>query len=142
MVAGANGPNTAPVQFRARVDSEGETENATSPHLRMEENNARESLSKRFPAKRNHAPSTESTNHGENGAFATKSVEVVRRPVSASASSPNTAANPARECRANPWLATKNLAPLMDSGTHGLRGPNVPRHVEEVSRRALDLVRK
>lgn len=137
MVAGANGPTTAPVQCRAQMDSEGETDNATSPHPRTEENNAKEILLKLLHVRRNHALSMESTKHGENGAFATKFAVVERRPENANASSPNMAANPAREWQARPRLATKNLAPLMDSGTHGVCGPNVPSHAVEVPKRAL-----
>ena len=45
MVAGANGPNMAPAQCRARTDSEGVTDNATSPLPRTEGNSAKETVS-------------------------------------------------------------------------------------------------
>ena len=50
------------------------------------------------------------------------------------------AANPAREWQARPRLATKNLAPLMDSGTHGVCGPNVPSHAVEVRSKHASLL--
>ena len=44
-VAGANGPNMALALFRVLMESEGEPDNATSPHPRTEGNNAKATVS-------------------------------------------------------------------------------------------------
>lgn len=141
-VAGANGPNMALALFRVLMESEGEPDNATSPHPRTEGNNAKATPPKQFRVKRSLVQSMESTSHGENGAFATKFAVEERRPENANASSPNMAAIPAKELRVRPRLVTKNLVPLMDSGTHGVNGPNVLSSVVEVPKRKLAHARR
>lgn len=141
-VAGATGPHSAHVRCHvplAKGDAQG---NATSPHPKMEENNAKEHLLKRSHVKRSRAPSTVSTNHGETGTFATKSAGVGPRLANANVFSPNTAENHAREKPASRETATSRNVPLTDNGIRGLNGPTVPRLAVEARVKALVPARK